>query len=354
MRLHLILFLIIYSFFFQTSLYSQTNLVINPSFEEYKKCPTAEANNGLYPHKVTGWRGSYYYNTCGTIIILPRTGNGYSDMNLLGDSKSLLSTRLFGTLSSPLVKNTKYYFEFYVQLANHYAGTWAVDAIGIHFTDKELDYQDTIIPNFCNEKGKCITDTANWTKISGYYTSSGGEKYFVISNFANRENVSILLVDPYKYTKSIKKYTKVSWNNAHYFIDDVLVIPIDSISKNYAKHKLYDSINDIERFQRLNILLYGVLSEDSLKKLDPNEYFNKIIAESSDISFINRTDEFKNRLLLYAVKFLNYSFINGAPIDTIQNKINIIKDSPFGQLASISIKKKKKVIFELIQSNKTK
>ncbi|MCC6372962.1 MAG: T9SS type A sorting domain-containing protein [Bacteroidia bacterium] len=73
-----------------------------------------------------------------------------------------------------------------------------------------------MIPQVTNPLGNIITDTLNWTLISGTFTANGDEKYLVIGNFLSDAAT----------TKSIMIPTSTeSWSE--YFIDDVSCIPLD-------------------------------------------------------------------------------------------------------------------------------
>lgn len=344
-----ILFFIIVLIHRNSTVVSQ-NLVINSGFENFIKCPKDPLNNPINLHKVTGWKGwANYFNTCGSIHILPKTGNGYAAIYLFGNSKYLLSGYLQGTLSAPLEKNQKYYFELYARIGTYNAGIWGIDAICVGFNNNEIS-GNKFIPGFCNEKGKVVVDTVNWTKISGYYTAEGGEKFILIGNPITRENVDIEVLKSYPDKKRMKKEIKwASCNSAIYYFDEITLVPVDSLYLSWNKEKLYDSINNFERFQRLNNLFYEILTEDSLQKLDPIVYIDKIIEESKGPSYINSTEEFKNRLILYSVKFLNYALLKGIAIEEIKNKITILNNSPLGQIALLSLKKNNKVVYKLME-----
>lgn len=53
------------------------NLIVNPDFEEYTKCPRDKLNYHLAPHGVKGWDyNGWYWNKCGVYYKEPHSGNG--------------------------------------------------------------------------------------------------------------------------------------------------------------------------------------------------------------------------------------------------------------------------------------
>ncbi len=106
-----------------------------------------------------------------------RTGKGYSE--ICGD----LSFLVF-PITRPLIQGNCYNVRYHVSLIDR--SYCAMDAIDGYFsTDSLLPKHilpDTIIPQFKNPGG-IITDTMNWTAITGQYIATGNERYFAIGNF---------------------------------------------------------------------------------------------------------------------------------------------------------------------------
>jgi hypothetical protein len=82
----------------------------------------------------------------------------------------------------------------------------------IHYCNIALDY---ITPQISNNNG-LITDTLNWTAITGTFVSNGNEKYFVIGNFKSNSN-----------TYTLQLNTPLAMQSADVYIDDVSIIDID-------------------------------------------------------------------------------------------------------------------------------
>ena len=224
------------------------NLIINPSFEEYTKCPKAKLNNYIYTHDLNGWSGNgFYLNKCGYYNKEPRTGNGMVELVLFSNTPYLKPTTLIGTLNGPLIREQYYYFEMYVCYSTLSTGLWAIDAIGVGFVENSKKIDSVFDAQISNPKGKIITDSVNWTKIAGYYRAKGNEKYIVIGNFTSRKQVNYQTIRPSQDKRGIKKeYRTKSFNNASYYFDDLLLKPVsDSLyisdSCNIIKQLIKDN-----------------------------------------------------------------------------------------------------------------
>ncbi len=243
-----ILELIFFLLYF-TSLYSQNNLVPNPSFEYTIDCNL----NGGDIFKAVPWFGpggsSDYFNMCFySSFPIPcggggvpnnnmgyqnaRTGQAYAGICFCepgwpnGGYREYIEVKLLDTLQNGKI----YCVEFWVSLARfcQYPVPIGVDALGAYFSKDTLNYsnEDTsqvfnVIPQIQNPEWNIITDTTNWVKISGWFIAHGGEDYMTIGNFKRDENTHTLIA-----------YTNIPGppvgNDAYYFIDDVSVVECDT------------------------------------------------------------------------------------------------------------------------------
>lgn len=221
------------------------NLVPNPSFEAYTTCPS----NNIFT--AADWYNPNtaspdYFNPCGTGYTVPGT------TALFGPQTARTGTSFAGTgwyglgggwydyiqvqLISPLVAGQTYQVSMWVVLAN--GVTKASDDIGIYISNTPFKSTSTILPgistiipttpaNFgvfttltpqikCAD-GNFITDTDNWTQISGLYTAVGGEQAITIGCFEPWASTGVLLVNPSGNERS------------YYHIDDVSVEQVISI-----------------------------------------------------------------------------------------------------------------------------
>jgi OOP family OmpA-OmpF porin len=203
------------------------NLVPDPSFEEYKRCPTSIIHqksefrlNKWYPA-----RGSTdYYNSCAnhkrTGVSVPynqsgnqnaRTGNGYVGFlsAKFGNEREYLGAELI----EPLINGEKYYVEFWISLADY--SIHAAGRIGAYFSKDKISDRSLkplkVDPQIMLKKA--VLDTTNWVRVSGEFLAKGDEKFITIGSFSDKSK--------YLVKTGRKKYPK--YGPAYYFIDDVMV-----------------------------------------------------------------------------------------------------------------------------------
>lgn len=210
------------------------NLVPNPSFETFSSCPTNYGQLTLaIPWIAPTNDNSDLFNVCGSTIVgvpyhhgpygfqYPSSGNGYAGFwaynGINNNYREYLQVQLFDTL----VSGKCYFIEFHTNLENG-GINYAVNNIGINFSDTSTlstgtGYILNLTPNILKFNNPIIDDTLNWTKVTGIYFANGGEAFITIGNFFNDANTDTL-------------NTGNGWyQGAYYYIDDVSVIPIDSI-----------------------------------------------------------------------------------------------------------------------------
>ena len=219
--------------------YSQTNLVLNPSFEDTVHCPF---NNNMISYAMN-WSGidtaasalfsncnpEYFNSSCGIILtsVQPyfhqnaRTGSGMVgsiflsfDSVLLNDNRNYMQ----GKLSQPLQGGKHYCVKYYVV---------ALDTASHYFNNKQAAYLDdggidsvincsAPIPNLQPQlvNSTIITDTANWVKLEGSFVAIGNETRITIGNFS-----------PYTQTNYIVQNIPSPLEGVSYYgVDDVSVI----------------------------------------------------------------------------------------------------------------------------------
>jgi len=217
------------------------NLVPNGDFETYVNCPTGHSIacigfNDILRSSTVNWRNvgcgsADYYNICNNLIGgevgVPNSSNsapqyprsGVAHMGLITSvSPGGFYCEYAGTyLTCPLVANQTYHVEFYVNRDGHY-GPDSTDAIGALFTvglpdTSNFAYQGLLpyTAQVNNPDGLFITDTVNWTKISGTFVASGGEDFITLGNFKDTARIH-------------------GWG--YYFFDDVQVTSDSMACKN--------------------------------------------------------------------------------------------------------------------------
>ncbi|MFY7965090.1 MAG: hypothetical protein ACOVO1_09355, partial [Chitinophagaceae bacterium] len=213
---------------------AQTNLVPNPSFEEYTTCPYSAMNPPLFWYSPSNYGMSYYnkcsssnlwsvpYNLNGRNYQYPRTGNAYVGVYLVNQPGADMRNYFQIKLKDSLKKGKSYYAEFYAACDND--RKLKCNNVSMLLTNTAV-YVDTInypygvLPanaQVYNYGNPIIADTMNWIKVSSIYKSQGGEQHLSLSNFKDDANTSYTATQPNGY------------NGAVVYFDDVSVIPLDS------------------------------------------------------------------------------------------------------------------------------
>jgi hypothetical protein len=237
-------------FSYHSCLFAQTNLVPNPSFEEYDICPDDQGQVYRAKHWNSFGNSPDYFNSCASEISgvsVPQnvwgfqyanTGNAYTGIAAVDIDTTIEVREFIGTkLITPLNHGQKYYVSFYVSRQN--ISTVAVDKVGVLFskTSYAVDSFCTApcsLSNFSQSNishvysHKIIDDTLNWTNINGSFVADSSYEYMIIGIFFTNQNLNYVITD------STKLYRAV-W----YYIDDVYVgtDSITSVSENNIPNK---------------------------------------------------------------------------------------------------------------------
>ncbi len=255
---------------FSQSVFSQ-NLVSNGSFENANACPvglnelflcsnwmpygTSHPSPDFFhscssPHKMgvpNNAFGRQYAKEgqayVGLIAYLTIDKKHKENWKLSDNHREFIQTYL----EEPLIEGRRYYAEFSVNLVEDC--DYAIGNMGMVFTEDspELTWPkiefEYLKPQIQNKKGKLLSDTKTWIKISGEFIARGGEKVLTIGNFSNDENT---LVARNKATRLHNTFrNRFLPKIAYYFIDDVKLVLLDSLDdKNSAP--IVTKINPIE------------------------------------------------------------------------------------------------------------
>ncbi len=232
----------------------QVNLVPNPSFENQLYCNPVDYNLGggvLQDWNNPNTYSPDYYNMCwlapppinfqyqlvdgdGFVGIATYDPNG-------SNQREFVACKLLDTLEN----GKSYKVSFYVRIFAGHA-RFASNNLGIHFSDTALQVNDTYVFNlhtpplleaqvkyFNNE---VISDSAQWTQVSGLYEAQGGETWLTIGNF----NTDAQTTQGMEYMDGEVLCT-------YFIIDMVSVIPLDSIPEGIPAYAGADTtifIND--------------------------------------------------------------------------------------------------------------
>ncbi len=186
------------------------NLVPNPSFELLTDtCPCNFGfQGGAKPLYWEKWNQSPdYFNTCvdqscqlDSLIDVPQNGFGFQHA-LHGDAYVGMAAYDGFTnfreyvgcqLLSPLQEGETYHVSFHTNVAfggNYWAPFWACSNMGMLFTMQpniwsDLDQPPFALRNYAHlHSTAVISDTANWTLVSGTFEADSAYQYLVIGNF---------------------------------------------------------------------------------------------------------------------------------------------------------------------------
>ncbi len=212
------------------------NLVPNGDFENYSSCPITAGQIYLAPpwgYILGGGGGSPdYFNSCATPFTsgvpfnyfgyqYAHSGNAYAHVGIYVPSSTTYNREYMQSpLKDSLKAGEEYFIAFYVSLPNDCQ--YAADGIGAYFSVTPVSSTlNTVLPYTAqvnNPTGNILTDTMDWTKISGSFIATGGEKYIVIGNFKDDANTSSIIFN----STGIQPF-------AGYYIDDVSVSLIEKV-----------------------------------------------------------------------------------------------------------------------------
>ena len=225
---------------FQVCFLQGQNLVQNPSFETYTACPISDSQVA----DASGWidfRGtSDYYNSCASSTSytecnvpsnfsgyqFPHTGNAYCGV-ITFDKAGFYREAMGSLLSSQLIIGQKYYVSFYTSLTLKAPNdAYVANNIGAKFTTISYNtyQQSNQIPinNIAQlHYPSLLTDTTNWTQVTGSFIADSTYQYIVIGNFFDDQHTDTSRLG-HGFVLPIESY---------YFIDDVCV-STDSVYAN--------------------------------------------------------------------------------------------------------------------------
>ena len=212
------------------------NLVPNPGFEEFTKCPNSFSTSPT-DFGATHWNSPNngtpdYYNRCSlgemqvphnwAGVSHTHSGAGYAGIYAWSVGPSTYREYVQCQLMLPMKKDVLYKISFYYRISSY--SVYAIDRVGFLLSDSALsskgDGRITIPPT--HEQVKTFEELTNgWQLLSYDYKAKGGESYIIIGNFATTENTRSLKID-FRIGKS--------WmlrSSSYYYIDDVTVEAYD-------------------------------------------------------------------------------------------------------------------------------
>ncbi len=243
-------FLLITSFLFFVfyNCSAQLNLVPNGNFELYTTCPNNSAAFNSTPPWSSCSFSPDYFNACAdnltTAVSVPYNMHGYqTDANNGGGYYGIIlwsydenlpffhGRETMGvSLTSPMIIGTKYYVSFLATLSiDNFQNCCASDKIGALFSTVSFSAvtKPSPIHNFAHVYSNVvITDTVNWTRVSGSFVADSAYNFITIGNFFEGSNLNIIDF----------KNNQPTTIAVYYFIDEVKV-STDSLFVNTSLKK---------------------------------------------------------------------------------------------------------------------
>ena len=289
---NLILTITILSIFFQLSAQEENNLVLNPSFESLdgklkKITQISLANDWDSP---TPLKADLFSSSVSGDVSVPKNiygkefakdGENYAGILAFSYNNKKPRTYLQSQLLKPMASGLDYCVKVHVNLAD--LSKYAIDQIGIHFSDEKLIIEkkgDIIFNNkaefsavLSNEKTKIYKSRYKWETICGIYHAEGKERYITIGNFYNNKDTQ------YEKLAKIDTFPGTQLPEAYYYVDKIevnLVEDLETCNCNENQKKKRESIVyhlDVEVDESLPLEIklkkYGIYFDVEDYNLDP-------------------------------------------------------------------------------------
>jgi hypothetical protein len=208
------------------------NLVSNGSFEEMVDCPTGPGQIVLAQDWDAARESPDYFHYCANISLssygVPNnsfghqyaaTGNAYVGMRCY--NSAILSREIIrGILSTPLTIGQEYFVTFKVSHSDDTAVVrYSLNNFGINLST-EAQNNVSIDNAALFYADDLVSDTLNWTTISGSFVADSAYQYLMIGNFFDDSNIE--LVD-----------NGGAGFLAYYFLDDVCLSTDSLLCANF-------------------------------------------------------------------------------------------------------------------------
>ncbi|MBI9069084.1 MAG: OmpA family protein [Salinivirgaceae bacterium] len=231
-----ILLLVILFFGFSGIISAQVeNMVLNPSFEEYEKCPTGytfmDQSHRLIPHwTYPTFTTPDYFNECSTgEVRVPnnfagesraKSGKGYMGAILSGTDRDFREY-IQGSLKNQMEAGQRYCVSFWYKLAS--GSKFAVDQLSVNFVNEIVANSNKTYLGYKaqlnNQEGLFLDNTEEWQQFCMIYDATGGESFFLVGNFKNYDNTNYVVTGKETVNKKGKAY-------AYYYFDDFEIRPL--------------------------------------------------------------------------------------------------------------------------------
>ncbi|MBN8577507.1 MAG: OmpA family protein [Cytophagales bacterium] len=218
-------------------MYAQ-NLVPNPGFEQYYKCPGSYTSNAAgeiapgWTSPSTGTPDMFHMCSLGEAGVPTNwagyskayIGSGYAGIYcyLLRPGKEYREY-LQAQLSTPLEAGGEYLVEFYFKLSSN--SRYSIDRIGFLLSDSSyrIPHDGVLpVPATYERITKTIYSKATglWTRFGYTHLAKGGEKFLTIGNFSNSNDTRT------HYIANSQATEPMLAKAAYFYIDEVKVVKV--------------------------------------------------------------------------------------------------------------------------------
>ena len=262
---------------------AQTNLVPNPSFENFtwetypsvcdtfcscidwysptngtsdyfNKNDNCFLDDGDVPLNLFGYQnpktGKAYWGFLSRYVTTPANISGYN-------SREYIQSKLLDSLKS----GVKYCVNFYVSLAD--SAQYASDGISAYFSKTAISLYDSldlyyILPyNPQISSPVIISDKTNWTLISGSFKAQGGEQYITMGNFRDDEHTDSLFVGGAIYQGTPYSYYYIDYVSVEECSPQDTSSLIFNVYPSLATNQIYIDYSNLE-INKTHFVLYDV------------------------------------------------------------------------------------------------
>lgn len=165
---------------------------------------------------------------------LPFEGNCMMGMYWCYHEQSIQTRDYIATkLITPLMADTEYTLSFFISRAIIW--NLAIDKVGAYFSADSIlvDYHTIMAVEPQIEKsGEVLTPDLEWQLITLSYIAEGGEQFLVLGNFRDYNEMTVV------NTGTSWK----NWDNAYYFVDEVMLQPSVSVGMDDALQIFHEAI----------------------------------------------------------------------------------------------------------------
>lgn len=217
---------------------SGQNLVVNPGFEEYYRCPSSfstesrdfflpgwsSANSGTpdHFHQCSWSDNDVPFNWAGQANA--HSGLGYAGLYTWNNNGKNYREYIQCELAEPLIKGVRYRIGFFFQLSSY--SVYATDRIGLIFSDSlQFRKDDKFIkqPVALQAMKEDFFVNSQWNEITSEYVAKGNERVLIIGNFSDDRSTHHLPLS----SRRGKSFMLAA--SAYYYVDDVTVTRLDPL-----------------------------------------------------------------------------------------------------------------------------